>query len=403
MWAELCRKLEQEIEYCEGRSDLYRDLFELFRSWSMSIRDYDTQLLKPVDNFRTILSDVWHNKTFTTAMEQPLLLSAMVHGFALSGLAPALRSKFPTTGGSYDSLKDCQELADLVAMLFVDHEDTIRSVLQSRRLQTNEVSRSITWLLPYLLLNSKQKRPCILIELGCSAGLSLIADKLAWNWEVDEQRIRFGDKSNIEQRLRADRDLQLASVLEQLPTLSSLITMRLGCDLCVPNVFDDEDMLELSSCIWGDDFKRYSIFQDAVATRRSLGPNGNVVDLIEIDLFEFVTSIAPRVLREANEPYLIIVYNTIVTTYFSPDRYNHLRSQIARLFANFRRHNCIWLEHETLRGETLDKNIPKGQSYIKAHYLENGDLKTECIASAEMHPQNIHWHFPIRACSIARN
>ncbi len=393
MWAGLCEKLRKETEYCEGRSDLYRDLFKVFQSWSMSIRDEKKQLHRSVENFRTIVGEVWHDKTFTTAMEQPLLLGALVHGFALSGIAPLLRSKFPTTGGSYDSLKDHRKLAELVAMLFVDHDDVIRSVLHSRRLQTNEVSRSITWLVPYLLLNSKKKLPCILIELGCSAGLNLIADKLEWDWEVDMQHVRFGNKCNIKQRLTADSDLQLASVLEQLPILSSLVTKRLGCDLSVPNVFDDGDMLDLSACIWGDDPGRLSRFQDSVSIRRSFGPNGGVVDLTEIDLFEFLPSIDPRVLLEANEPHLLIVYNTIVTTYFDRESYNHLRSQIDRLFARFRNHHCIWLEHETLREETSDENVPQTESHISAHFVDKGDLKTECIASTEMHPRNIHWHF----------
>jgi hypothetical protein len=144
------------------------------------------------------------------------------------------------------------------------HRDALVELIETRATQTNEVRRSAL-LLPLFL---RPPQPLALIEVGASAGLNLLFDRYAYDYDG----VRLGEGRPL---LQCSSDL----VPDRFPD----VAWRMGVDREPVDVRDDEAIAWLRACIWPDQIERVQRFDEAVSMARHAPPTilaGNVLDVL---------------------------------------------------------------------------------------------------------------------------
>lgn len=167
------------------------------------------------------LDDAWRGRTFSSWYDRPLLLLAAVR-FEAAAL-------------------------DLAAAL---ESPTFWRNLRTRSVQTNEVSRAVAWLWPCELLDLRE---VVLVDLGCSAGLNLVADSLDLSWIEDGPA---GPTPLVVRR----------------PT----VIRRVGYDLKPGDVHDDDAMAWLRACVWPGQTERMVRLEAAISAAKGLADRGEL-------------------------------------------------------------------------------------------------------------------------------
>lgn len=157
-----------------------------------------------------------------------------------------------------------------------EHTDQIVSLLRVRRVQTNEVNRSV-YLYPVLsqLAHSRPDHPMHLIELGAAAGLNLCCDKYAY--EVGS--LKFGDRSSS-LKLTSDfrNDYPYGQIGGNLP-----ISKRVAIDLNILDLETQQDRRWMRALIWPEHRARADRFDRALEITRACDIDyleGNAVALL---------------------------------------------------------------------------------------------------------------------------
>jgi hypothetical protein len=188
------------------------------------------------------------------------------------------------------------EPADIgsLRMLARDRRDELTEVILTRRTQTNEVARCAT-LLPALAMIDG---PLALLEVGASAGLTLLPDRYSYD---------YGDGRVIE-----GTD-PLAPVLNcrtlgpvPVPSRVPEVIWRAGLDLNPLNVTDDDDMRWLECLLWPGEQGRADRLAAAIATARREPPTVHRGDL--------VTGV-PAIAAEAPPEATLVIYHSAVLAY----------------------------------------------------------------------------------------
>jgi hypothetical protein len=200
----------------------------------------------------------------------------------LFGAARYLLGATPTMGG-------LRELAGQRAT-------ELAGVMLARRTQTNEPARCAT-LLPAL---AQVPAPLALIEVGASAGLTLLFDR--YSYDYAGHRVAGSDP--------------LAPVLRceprgpvPLPDRVPEIAWRAGLDLNPLDVRSDEDVRWLSCLVWPGEGDRAERLAAAVATARRDPPAVHRGDL-RTDL--------PTLAAQAPPGATLVVYHCAVLAYLAP-------------------------------------------------------------------------------------
>ncbi len=183
----------------------------------------------------------------------PNLLFGAVHYLLLKGKNHRLKKYYP-------GIVDHPQVAELSFPYFRDFclsfKEEIISILQRKIVQTNEIGRC-AYLYPcFCLIYSQARKPLTLIEIGTSAGLQLL-------W--DQYRYTYGDghtygHSSSDILIHADIKGNHKPLLlpESLP-----VFLRLGIDLKVIDLSDEEDYLWMRSLIWPEHKQRVELFEKA--------------------------------------------------------------------------------------------------------------------------------------------
>jgi hypothetical protein len=195
-----------------------------------------------------------------------------------------------------------QELADLMS---------------SRRTQTNEPARCAT-LLPLLAM---LPQPLALIEVGASAGLTLLPDK--YSYDFAGHRVPGTDP--------------LAPVIAceprggvPLPDRVPSVTWRAGLDLNPLDVTSDDDVHWLECLIWPGETGRLSRLHAAIATARRDPPPVHQGDLL---------TDVPSLARQAPTDATLVIFHSAVLAYVSPSRRAEFASVVRGLGA-------VWISNE---------------------------------------------------------
>ena len=131
----------------------------------------------------------------------------------------------------------------------------LEQVLRTRRVQTNEAARCAV-LMPVL---AQLPQPLALIEVGASAGLTLLFDQYSYDYGGH----RVAGRDPFAPTLRCEPRGPVP-----LPERVPAIAWRAGLDLNPLDVTDDDDIRWLSCLVWPGESGRAGRLADAIATAR---------------------------------------------------------------------------------------------------------------------------------------
>src|SRR5262245_14807629 len=343
----LIQELARQRAYCEGRSPIYaavlRELEEDAASgpaWLGSVEE------------------AWRGRSFAVGWEMAHLLLAGMHFSALAGEAPELAALYPSCGGAGGEPRGA-------ARAFLRRAPrAFWERLRDGRVQTNEVDRSVAWMLAAAAAFRQRAMPFHFVELGASAGLNLVGDHLP-------HACRF---------LAADGTP--AAPPAGWDGVQPVLT-RTGLDLEPRRLAYLGDRRWLKACIWADDLPRLERLDNATRIfleleAKPLGPR----------LERCAFADAPQWLERMRPPGSkegLLVFNSIATIYLDEPDYRALQQGMARALAPWE-DRALWVEYERARGAR------HGPLELAIHRSIEGELNTRVVASGEPRPTAFRFH-----------
>jgi hypothetical protein len=213
------------------------------------------------------------------------------------------------------SVPDIDRLREVVG----EQRAELARVMLARRTQTNEPGRCAT-LLPAL---ARLPAPLALIEVGASAGLTLLFDR--YSYDYAGQVVSGSDPDAPTLHCEAHGPLPLP-----LPERTPAIVWRAGLDLSPLDVTSDDDMRWLSCLVWPGESDREQRLATAIASARRDPPPVYRGDLLT-DL--------PTLAAQAPADATLVIYHSAVLAYVAQqDRW--------RFFETVRRLAAVWLSNE---------------------------------------------------------
>ena len=209
---------------------------------------FEPSLLLGLPFAETTVDDGWHQwpslpDLFSISFSGANTKSTLVRHY------PSLTDDpFPPSGAYAHFRKFC-----------LDHEDEIRRIMATRLVQTNVVERC-SYLLPAFALIAEEVpgTPLSLIDVGTSAGLSLLWDRYQY---VYGGRIRAGLASSPVQIEAEVRGKGTPPIPHDFPT----VAYRAGIDLHPVDMADPESALWLRALNWPEHQDRAAQLQAAIA------------------------------------------------------------------------------------------------------------------------------------------
>jgi hypothetical protein len=152
----------------------------------------------------------------------------------------------------------------------------------TRKVQTNDVSRAVAWRWPAAFAGT---RPIVLVDIGCSAGLNLVADGLTAPWtRSDGQPLALG---------------------------TPVVLERIGFDKNPVDPNREDEAQWLRACIWPGDHERLARLDAALATMRARADSVS----IERVSARHVVGRLRRIEQAAPAGVLVLAYQTFVREY----------------------------------------------------------------------------------------
>lgn len=342
-----CQALADQRAYCGGRSPLYAEVLAALEADALQAPAW----LDAVEN-------AWRERRFAIAWEAAHLLLACLHFWALRGASRELAAVYPSCGGRGSNPGPAARafLRDAPA----DFWEQLRIGL----VQTNEVGRSVAWMLAAAAAFGPRRLPFHLVELGASAGLNLVGDHLP-------QACRLVCSEGRPVAAPAGWNRPHA------------VLTRTGLDLCPRRLADPEDRLWLKACIWADDLPRLERFERAteVFLRLQAEPAGPALERCAF-------ADAPDWLVSNRHPQTgegLLVFNAIATIYLDESDYRALQQGMVRALAPWG-DRALWVEYERARGAA------HGPLDLTVHRVMDGRLQSRTLASGAPHPYEMHFH-----------
>jgi hypothetical protein len=310
---------------------------------------------------RDRIEAAWRERKFEAAYDRPLLLLAALRAEALrSGprhplFAAVGAAEVDPEAASRQALAGA--LADAPARLFVD--------LATRSVQTNETSRAVAWLWPAAMAGcAGGKRPLALYDIGCSAGLNLVAERLPTPW---------GDP--------AGKPLPVAA--------NARIVARHGFDSHPLDVRRTDDVLWLRACVWPGETGRLLRLDQAIAAFGAAAATPDAPSLRISDAADVPARI-DQLSRAAPPETLLLAYQTVMRDYLPKaikTRYLAAMTDwvMAQPAAGPRR---IWIELEAARDAGEDP--PRPPMALTAHLADGADrAQALTLARCGYHPDRL--------------
>jgi hypothetical protein len=201
--------------------------------------------------------------------------------------------------------------------LVADRPAELAAVMNERRTQTNEAARCAL-LLPAL---ASLPQPLALLEVGASAGLTLLPD--VYSYDYDGHRVAGLDPEAPTMSCQV-------SGPAPLPHRVPEVVWREGIDLNPLDVNDNDDMAWLSCLVWPGEVGRAERLQAAVNAARRRPPLVHRGDLLD-DL--------ARVAAQAPAGATLVVYHSAVLAYVEVAKRRAFAATVAGLGA-------VWLSNE---------------------------------------------------------
>jgi hypothetical protein len=182
--------------------------------------------------------------------------------------------------------------------LVLEEHDRLVEVILERRTQTNEPARCAT-ILPAL---QRLPQPLALIEVGASAGLTLMVDR--YSYDYDGAMVTGTDPEAPTLSCHIEGPVPLPAKVPE-------VIWRQGIDLNPLDPASEEDVRWLECLIWPGEEGRVARLHDAVAAARRDPVTVRRGDLLD-DL--------PGVVAGAPQGATVVVFHTAVLAYVEPDK-----------------------------------------------------------------------------------
>jgi len=245
----------------------------------------------------------------------------------------------------------------------LDRAGELEHVILARRTQTNEPARCAT-LLPTL---AALPQPLALLEVGASAGLTLLPDR--YSYDYAGRAITAPDPAGPVLKCQPQGPVP---VPDRLPE----IVWRAGIDLNPLDVTDDDDVAWLACLIWPGEQDREQRLAAAITVARRDPPR-----LVRGDLVDDLAVLAAQAPAEAT----LVVFHSAVLAYLSPPRRQDFAAAVGGL-------DALWLSNEgtSVLAELTDQPAPPPGT---APFILARDGRTP-LAFTDPHGTWIQWLEP---------
>ncbi|MXV62325.1 DUF2332 family protein [Natronorubrum sp. JWXQ-INN-674] len=300
------------------------------------------------------------------AQPEPELLLAAVHSLLLDGRDHPLVDFYPSCGGTAEDGDPVPSFRDFCAT----NEDRLRSIVATRRCQTNDVGRSAV-LRPAFeyVAETAGTETVAQIELGSSAGLNLNWDRYRYEY-IDDGAVGPSDAPvTIETAVRGDRR---PPVSRAVPT----VAYRRGIDLNPLDASVEADARWLRALIHPNRVRRHDRLEAALEVAREHRPpltEGDAVD----DLLSH--------LSDAPDDAALVVYSTHVLYQLEAETLAALRSLLSRYSRDQR---VYWL--------SIDPDEDLGTPAYRLVTFDDGIATETRLARFESYGKWIRWLAPER-------
>lgn len=333
--------------YCEARSPFYAGVLRELEA------DAQGAWLDAAEH-------AWRERRFAVDWEAAHLLLACLHFWALRGASAELAALYPSCGGTGgDPRGAVKAFLNRAPAEFWER-------LRTATVQTNEVGRSVAWMLAAAAAFGWRGIPFHLVELGASAGLNLVGDHVP-------QACRFSGQD--------------AAAPEGWRRVHPILS-RTGLDLCPRRLGDADDRLWLRACVWADDVARLERLDRATQVFLGMEGKPGAPRLVRCSFAD-----APAWLLAHRQPgpqQGLLIFNSIATVYLDEADYAALRRGMADALAPWQ-DRALWVEYERAR------EASEGPLQLKVHRVIDGRLQTRVLASGAPRPVELrvheHWGF----------
>ena len=291
----------------------------------------------------------------------PNLILAAVHFLLLSGIEHDLMKYYPSC---HETPQPASDAFDAFRSFCLDHEQPIRELLATRRVQTNEVRRCASLFPAFSWITGQHPaKPLAMIEIGCSAGLLLNWDRYDYRYGEEQQSNDLDSPVLIQSEWRGERRPNWST---NLPSIVS----RVGIDLHVVDLTDSIETMWLKSLIWPDQLDRMKLL-DAAVEQFIKSP----VSLLEGDAINLL----PTLLKTVPESACVCVLHSHTLNQFSFEQ----REQFDSLLLEFSRHRTLV--------QLSVEWIYTPQTQLEVVYWERGQSLKTHLANVDHHGRWIEW------------
>ncbi len=247
----------------------------------------------------------------------------------------------------------------------LDHEPKIAKIITTRTVQTNEVARCAALVPAFELIASEDRnRPLAMIEIGSSAGLTLLWDRYHYEYGKGMECGPRDSPVYIECLLRGDKQ-------PPIPLNFPKVDTRLGIDLNPIDLNDPVNVHWLRALVWPEQEKRTRQLELAVqlAKQQPLKiMRGNALELL------------PELISKTRTDTQLCIYHSFTLSLASEDNRAKLKSVLDRASQN-RRLFLVSLEW------ARDKESP----LVELASFHRGVETRRILAKSQAHGEWLEW------------
>jgi hypothetical protein len=293
----------------------------------------------------------WEHRRFFAWYDRPLLLlAALRHDALAEGPTHPLFDGFVAADAG-------QVSAHALARALDGEREGVFDALAHRGVQTNETSRAIAWLWPAALARAGDEvHPLALADVGCSAGLNLVADALPPVWVATDGGA-----------LELARDVRPVA--------------RLGLDPAPLDVFRADDARWLRACVWPGERAREERLDAALAAFQAARVRPDAPVIVPVA----ATSVPARLdlLSGAQMSALVLAYQTVMRDYLEPADRAAYEDGMRDWIASHPAGRALWVELEAADAEHAGPLPGALVAHVRAPWGELRDLE---LARCTLHP-----------------